>query len=124
MNLNTNLDRDLWGHVDGSNKLAVGANEDTTAVFAKKDQEALTAIILSLSTNIIPIVQACEKPTDAWTQLKNHFEKSTFTAKLHPHKKYFRMEMVEGMSAEKYIQEMKDIVDHLIVKYIDSSMKS
>ena len=95
------LDRDLWGHVDGSNKLAEGADEETTAAFAKKDQKAFTAIILSLSTNIISIVQACKKPTDAWTQLKNHFEKSSPTAKLHLRKKYFRMEMAEGMSAEK-----------------------
>ena len=111
------LDRDLWGHVDGENRLAEGADEDMTATFAKKDQKALTAIILSLSTNIIPNVQACEKPTNAWTQLKNHFQKSTLTAKLHLRKKYFRMEMAEGMSAEKYMWEMKDIVDRLIAMY-------
>ena len=110
------LDRDLYlcGHVDGSNRLAEGADENTIAVFDKKDQKALTAIILSLSTNIIPIVQVCEKPTDAWILLKNHFEKSTLTAKLHLRKNYFRKEMSEGMSAKKYMREMKDTVDRLI----------
>ena len=81
------LDRDLWGHVDGSYKLAEGADANMTATFAKKDQKALTAIILSLSTNIIPIDQACEKPTNAWMQRNNHFEKSTINAKLHLRKK-------------------------------------
>ena len=88
-------------------------NEKLQLEFKRKSQKALTTIILSISTSIVPIVQSCTTPVEAWEALRGAFEKCTLAAKLHLRKKYFQMEMQEGGNAEHHIWEMKQITDRL-----------
>ena len=50
------LDRNLWGYVDGTTIVAHDAEEKLQTQFKRKSQKALTTIILSISTPIVPIV--------------------------------------------------------------------
>ena len=93
--------------------MADDAEEKLKMEFKRKSQKALTAIILSISTPVVPIVQSCTTPVEAWEALRGAFEKCTLAAKLHLRKKYFRMEMQEGGNAERHIREMKQITDRL-----------
>ena len=54
-----------------------GAEEKLQLEFKRKSQKALTAIILSISTPIVPIVQSCMTPVEAWEALRGAFEKCT-----------------------------------------------
>ena len=81
--------------------------------FKRKNQKALTEIILSISTSIVPIVQSCTTPVEAWEVLQGAFEKCTLAAKLHLHKKYFRMEIQEGGNTKHHIREMKQVTNPL-----------
>ena len=101
------LDRNLWGYVDGTTTMDPGAEEKLQLEFKRKSQKALIAI----STPIVPIVQSCTTPVEAWEALRGAFEKCTLAAKLHLRKKYFQMEMQEGGNAEHHIREMKQITD-------------
>ena len=103
------LDRNLWSYVDGTTMMDPGAEEKLQLEF--KRQKALTAIILSISTPIVPIVQSCTTPVEAWEALRGAFEKCTLAAKLHLRKKYFQMEMQEGGNVKHHIREMKQITD-------------
>ena len=107
------LDRDLWGHVDGTARCANDATVKVKVEFKKMNQKALTAIVLSISPTLIPLVQLCQTPEEAWKALQEQFEKSTLMAKLHLRKKYFRLEMSEGTSAERHMREMREITDCL-----------
>ena len=69
--------------------------------------------MLSLASNTVPIIQACEHPNEAWTALTQRFEASTLAAKLHLRKRYFRLDMAEGGNVERHLTEMQDLTDRL-----------
>jgi hypothetical protein len=62
------LAKGLWGHVDGTDVLADGANEQVTANFRLKSQKAFSSIVMAVSTSQLYLVTSCEGPTDAWDQ--------------------------------------------------------
>ena len=107
------LDKELWGIVEGTEKLKNDANAETKTIFKKRAQKALTAIVMAMSSPQIHIIQNCENPTDAWKRLREHYEKGTLMTKLHLRKTYFKMEMAESTSVEKHLRNMKDITDRL-----------
>ena len=57
----------LWGYVDGTIKCKASPSDAEQSAYDSKCQEALTAIVLSLASNTVPIIQACEHPNEAWT---------------------------------------------------------
>ena len=107
------LDRELWGHVDGSTKLKVDANAVETAEFNRKNQKAMTTIVMAVSQSVVSLIQSCEGPVDLWKVLCSNFEKNSLMAKLMLLKRYHMMEMTEGSSVEKFVREMNEITDRL-----------
>ena len=103
----------LWGYVDGTIKCKASPSDAEQSAYDSKCQEALTAIVLSLASNTVPIIQACEHPNEAWTALTQRFEASTLAAKLHLRKRYFRLDMAEGGNVERHLTEMQDLTDRL-----------
>lgn len=103
----------LWGYVDGSTKCKDSPSADEQAVFDSKCQEAMTIIVLSLASNTVPIIQASERPDEAWEALTQRFEASTLAAKLHLRKRYFRLDMPEGANVERHLTEMQELTDRL-----------
>ena len=107
------LAKGLWGVVDGSETLAEGATVAVTTEFQKKSQRAFSTLVLAISTPQLYLVTSCEEPAQAWTELKNHFERDTLANKLFLKKQYFRLEMKEGTSIEKHLKHMKELTDRL-----------
>ena len=52
----------LWGYVDGSVKLAIDADPDTKAKFEEKQQDAVTMLILAMTTRVATSVESYECP--------------------------------------------------------------
>ena len=107
------LAKGLWGLVDGSETLTEGATAAARAEFEKKSQRAFSTIVLAVSTPQLYLVTSCERPAQAWTELRNHFERDTLANKLFLKKQYFRLEMKEGTSTEKHLKHMKELTDRL-----------
>ena len=104
------LAKGLWGLVDGSNTLV---DEATAAVRAEFEKRAFSTIVLAISTPQLYLVTSCERPQQAWKELRDHFERDTLANKLFLKKQYFRLEMKEGTSIEKHLKHMKELTDRL-----------
>ena len=107
------LDRELWGYVDGSQTLAGTTENAAREDFARKSQKALTAIMLSLTPKVVPVIHLCESPVEAWKALTEQFEQSTLASKLDLRKTYFRLDMGEETTVEQHVRQMKDLTDRL-----------
>ena len=107
------LDQELWGYVDGTMKLEDARDAEARALFKKKSQKALTAIIMATATSRLHIIQMCKEPADAWKRLQDQFQKGTLAMKLNLRKKYFRLELTEGTPMERHLREMNEITDLL-----------
>ena len=114
------LAKDLWKYADGSEVLAVGANEATTAQFNSNSQKALTQIVLSINTSQLYLITSCTTAAGAWKELCGHFECNTLGNKLILKKEYFRMEMKEGTEMEFHLKRMKELTERLAA--IDSAI--
>ena len=60
-----------------------------TTKFQKKSQRALSTLVSAISTPQLYLVMSREEPAQAWTELKNHFERDTLANKLFLKKQYF-----------------------------------
>lgn len=107
------LAKELWGYVDGTEKLAEDASAAVKAEFSKKSQKAFSTITMATSTSQLYLVTLYDQPKDAWDKLCEHFECKTLANKLYLKKQYFRTEMREGTSMEMHLKHMKEISDKL-----------
>ena len=108
------LARDLWGVVDGSEPVPDPATDAIGyGKYQQKLQKALANIVLGISTSQLYLVTSCETPKDAWSALRDHFERDSLANKIMLKKQYFRMEMKEGTSVEDHLKKMKELTDKL-----------
>ena len=107
------LARDLWGHVDETEK--VPKEEEGKRAFGKAKLKAFVLIMMEIPASLIYLIQDLDSPVDAWKALGAHFERGTISVKLHLRKKYWRMEMSEGASMEKHLRDMRDMMSRLAI---------
>lgn len=107
------LAKGLWGLVDGTETLAADANAAATAEYQQKCEKALASIVLGTQSSVLYLITSCDTAENAWTVLRQHFERDTLANKLFLKKQYFRMEMKEGMSVDQHLKKMKELTDKL-----------
>jgi hypothetical protein len=71
------LGKDLWKYVDGSETLAVGADNAAKVLFKNNIQKALTVIVLSVTTAQLYLITGA-----AWKSLCDHYESKSLGNKL------------------------------------------
>ena len=76
------LDRELLGLVEGTTTLKDDANNAETADFKRRNQKAMTTVVMAVSQSVIPLIQSCDGPIDVWKVLCSNFEKNSLMAKL------------------------------------------
>ncbi len=91
------LAKGLWSFVDGTEVLADSADAAARTDFQQKTQKAFSTIVMAVSVPQLYLITSTESPSDAWTALKNQFERGTLANKLMLKKQYFRMEMTENV---------------------------
>ena len=79
------LAKGLWGHVDGSDELAVNASDAARSEFRKK------VFYNHYGSQQSPSVLSdiCSEPKEAWDKLREHFECEILANELYLKKKYF-----------------------------------
>ena len=76
------LAKELWKYVDGSEVLAEDATTEAQSEFRLKCQDALSTIIMAISTPKLYLVTSCEQPKHVWDTLCKHYEHETLAKKL------------------------------------------
>ena len=107
------LAKNLWGHVDSSEVLAVDATDAAQAEFRLKAQRAFSTRVMAVGTSQLYLVTSCTNAKEAWDLLCEHFQGKTLANKLYLKKRYFRCEMKEGTSVDLHLKQMKEITDKL-----------
>ena len=107
------LAKNLWGHIDSSEVLAVDATDAAQAEFRLKAQRAFSTIVMAVGTSHLYLVTSCTNAKEAWDLLCEHFQGKTLANKLYLKKRYFRCEMKEGTSVDLHLKQMKEITDKL-----------
>ena len=97
------LAKGFVGIVDGTEVLEETPTVQQEADLKKRSQKAFCTIVMSISSSQLYLITSREEPADAWTALRDHFERDTIVNKLMLKKQYLRMEMKEGTSVEAHI---------------------
>ena len=105
--------RGLWKHVDGTETLPEGANEQKKNEYETRQAKAFGLIVMSVASSHIYLITSTESPAEAWKLLQEHFQKDTLNNRIYLKKRYFRMEMTEGKSIQQHLKEMKELTDRL-----------
>ena len=106
-------ERRLWGYVEEKVTLKEGANEKEVEAFEHKMHSAYTKLIMSMTTPMVALCQACVTAKVVWTTITQQFEKNTNLAKLRIKKQHMDTKLQEGESAEVHIRVMKELTDRL-----------
>lgn len=88
-------------------------NSSDREAFKKRYERAFSAVVLSVSSELIYLIRECNTPNEAWKKLEGHFERNTLANKIHLKKAYFRANMAESSSVSSHIKYMKDLTDKL-----------
>ena len=97
----------------GENQIEGGASEKEIETHEHKMHSAYTKLIMSMTTPMVPLCQACVMAKDVWTTITQQFEKNTNLAKLRIKKQHMDTKLQEGESAEVHICIMKELTDRL-----------
>ena len=76
------MGKDLWGIVSGTEVVDDLMNENQRMQFRKREQKAMSAICLGVSTPLQIYVRDVNKAKDAWDNLASHFEEKTLSRKI------------------------------------------
>ncbi len=76
------LAKGLWGHVDGSETIGEDATLGQRADFKRKARRAFSSIVMAMDTSRLYLITSCEKANNAWSTLRDHFERDTLANKL------------------------------------------
>ena len=90
------IGKDHWEIVSGTEKLEAEADADTKTKFKKRENSALAAICLGISTSLHVYVRSVSTPKGAWDELAKHFEDSTLSNKIHYRRKLYAARMDRG----------------------------
>ena len=103
----------LWNLVEGDEELADGANEQQRTDFIRRSERALACIVLHIHKSQLYLITDCEEPGEAWRRLSAQYDRQTNANKLFLKKKFYRLEMKEGMTMNEHFKVMKELVDQL-----------
>jgi hypothetical protein len=102
-----------WGIVEGTERLAADANEQTTSDYQRRCERALACIVLHMERCQLYLITDCEEPKEAWDRLKAHFDRQTTANKIYLKKKFYHLQMKEGSKLDDHFKIMKELVDQL-----------
>ena len=85
--------KDLWDIVSGEEVLEDGAAENVRKAYKKRDNRALSAICLSISSDLKIYVRNSKSAKEAWDALCNHFEEKSLSKKIFYRRKLYSLRM-------------------------------
>ena len=114
-------ERRLWGYVEEKVTLKERASEKEVEAFEHKMHSAYTKLIMSMTTPMVALCQACVTTKDVWTTITQQFEKNANLAKLRIKKQHMDTKLQEGESAEVHIRVTEEERCHVLLLSLPSS---
>ena len=107
------IGKDLWEIVTGTELLNDELSEADKRKFKKRENQALAAICLGISTNLQIYVRSSETAKAAWESLEKHFQQKTLSKKIFYRRKLYSARMEKGQSMTEHINYVKTLSEHL-----------
>ena len=108
------IGKELWDYVDGTKvKPDDTADAAAKAAYRKKADQAMSVLVLSVGDEYLYLITECQSAAEVWVKLTGHFERDTLTNRIFLKKKYFRMELKDGLPIESHLRSMKELTDRL-----------
>src|SRR3984957_14053646 len=113
------IDRGLWEYVDGSQPAPVlGADTNEAAQaklveWKKKDNCAMAQIALTVGNTELVHVKGAKSSREAWLKLCSAFEAKGLASKVFLRRKFFSIQMPEGISMQAHINNVKELAEQL-----------
>ena len=76
------IGKDLWEIVTGTEVMDDNISDVERRRFKKRENQALAAICLCISTNLQIYVRSSQTANDAWNNLEKHFQQKTLSKKI------------------------------------------
>ena len=106
-------ERDVWEVVSGKVKLEQSQVPTDQALFKNKSRKALAMICLAMEDSRLPLVRSASGAIDAWSRLKEHFEKKSLSNKLFLRRLFFTTMMEERDGVLAHINKFKILAEQL-----------
>ena len=107
------MGKDLWEVVTGTEFRQNDWTEAEKRKFKKRENQALAAICLGISTNLQIYVRSSETPKSAWDNLEKHFQQKTLSKKMIYRRKLYSAQMEKGQSMTEHVNYIKTFGEHL-----------
>ena len=107
------IGKDLWEVVTGTEVMENDWTEAEKRKFKKRENQALAAICLGISTNLQIYVRSSETPKSAWDNLEKHFQQKTLSKKIFYRRKLYAAQMEKGQSMTEHVNYIKTLGEHL-----------
>ena len=101
---------DLVGEADAATQ-AVRVAEQTA--FDRRSQKALATIVLSVSEDILHILEDPNCPVIVWRKLADQFQRKTWANRLHLRKRLYATKLGEGGSVNEHIKLLSETFSEL-----------
>ena len=107
------IGKDLWEIVTGTEVMDDNISDVERRRFKKRENQALAAICLCISTNLQIYVRSSQTANDAWNNLEKHFQQKTLSKKIFYRRKLYAAKMEKGQSMTEHINYVKTLSEHL-----------
>ena len=107
------IGKDLWEVVTGTEVMENDWTEAEKRKFKKRENQALAAICLGISTNLQIYVRSSETPKSTWDNLEKHFQQKTLSKKIFYRRKLYAAQMEKGQSMTEHVNYIKTLGEHL-----------
>ena len=87
------IGKDLWEIVTGNEVMDKDLSDAEKRKFKKRENQALAAICLAVSTNLQIYVRSSETAGAAWENLEKHFQQKTLSKKIFYRRKLYSARM-------------------------------
>ena len=106
-------ERDLWEVVSEEIKMEQCVTQLDQATFKRKSRKALAIICLAMEDSQLPLVRSASGAQDAWSRLKEHFEKWSVPNKLFLRRRFFTAKMEKGDDVMGHVHKIKTLAEQL-----------
>ena len=107
------IGKDLWEIVTGAEVAEEAWTETQNRNFKKRENQALAAICLAISTNLQIYVRSSKTAKEAWDNLEKHFQQKTLSKKIFYRRKLYSARMEKGQNMVEHINNIKTLAEHL-----------
>ncbi len=110
------LKEDLWSVVSTPEPPdPATATAASVVQYQRRQEKALATIVLTINPSLLYLLPNPEDPAVVWQQLRDHFQKRTWSNKLHLRRQLNDLRLAEGGSLSDHIKQVTELFSGLAI---------